>query len=133
MIVQVCLDLISISELYVLHTICLWSACCFEHENYLLRKTQYIRKKVRYFEAIRARHMEGQKGGSPDDWALPEFRYIDLDAGRKCARWFTEAGLTDITPELKVENWVHRGVEKMEPRGMDIVPMVDWDCGELLD
>jgi SAM-dependent methyltransferase len=77
---------------------------------------------VQHNEAKRQRHMAGQKVGLPEDWALPEFRYIDLQTGRKCSRWFTEAGLTDLRMELKVERWLHRDVEAMEPHGMDIVP-----------
>jgi len=79
---------------------------------------------VRHNEDIRERHMTGQKVGLPEDWALPEFRYIDLHAGRRCSEWFTEAGLTDLTMELKIERWLHRDIDKMEPHGLDIVPQI---------
>lgn len=79
---------------------------------------------VSYYGGVRERHMAGRKVGLPEEWALPEFRYIDLETGRKCSRWFTDAGLTDLDMQVKVERWLHRDVEKMEPHGMDLVPQV---------
>ena len=79
---------------------------------------------VRYYSAIREHHMSGRKVGLPEEWALPEFRYIDLETGRRCSEWFTEAGLTDLTMEMKIERWLHRDSDKMEPHGLDIVPQI---------
>jgi ubiquinone/menaquinone biosynthesis C-methylase UbiE len=79
---------------------------------------------IQYFESVRERHMAGNKVGLPENWALPEFRYIDLQTGRKCSESFTEAGLSDLTMQLKVERWLHPDIDRMEPHGMDIVPQV---------
>jgi hypothetical protein len=77
---------------------------------------------VKYNDSLREHYNAGGDVAVPQDRATPELSYIDLQTGRKCSEWFTEAGFTDLTMELKVQNWRGLGTEPLEPIMLDIVP-----------
>ena len=56
---------------------------------------------------------------------MPELGYVDLHAGRKCSEWFTEAGLTDLSMQIKAQRMQYPGPDDMGSIFVDMVPEPD--------
>ena len=49
--------------------------------------------------------------------------YADMHAGRKCAGWFHQAGLTDIHIEVQPRRMKYQGHEAMKPDVFDLLAL----------
>lgn len=79
---------------------------------------------VRYQDLLRSRYQAEKEIPGAHERQLAEFRYLDLHTGRKCVRWFREAGMTDVCVQFRVENLEYPGSEQMVPH-LSLVPPLD--------
>jgi ubiquinone/menaquinone biosynthesis C-methylase UbiE len=79
---------------------------------------------VRYQDLLKSRHQAGRKVPGQRERQLAEFRYLDLHAGRKCVRWFCEAGMTELRVQFRAESLEYPGSEQMVPH-LSMVPPLD--------
>jgi SAM-dependent methyltransferase len=77
---------------------------------------------VAYYQNEYDRYQRGERPAVLADRALPECAYFNLYAGRKCAEWFTSAGLEQFKIEATVFRLDHAGREEMNPGGFDLLP-----------
>lgn len=77
----------------------------------------------RYFVA----HLEEYHASGKDPIAFAQAHdtrgmlYIDWHAGRKCAEWFHQTGLTDIQIAIQPLRVAYQGHEDMKPRALDLL------------
>ena len=77
-----------------------------------------------YFQTEQDRYFQGLRTAVRSDRQMPECAYFDLHAGRKCAEWFSLAGLSDLRIEATIFRIDHHGAEHMEPGGLDLLPRI---------
>ena len=87
---------------------------------------------IRSHELLQRRFLSGEKAPREHERQLAEFRYLDLQAGRKCVKWFREARLADLRVQFTVEEFEFPGSEDMAPR-LTLVPPRDQPDDSLWD
>lgn len=80
---------------------------------------------IRWNEWLRSRQHSGEHVSGPQERKVPESNSLDLHAGRRCAEWFSKAGLKNFHADVKVVRVNYQGAGNMEPGILDIVPAID--------
>jgi ubiquinone/menaquinone biosynthesis C-methylase UbiE len=87
---------------------------------------------VRYHDLLKSRYQAGKKVPGSRERQMAEFRYFDLHTGRKCVRWFCEAGMTELDVQFRVENLEYPGSGQIVP-SFSLVPPPDMPQDPLWD
>ena len=82
------------------------------------------RARVEYFRTEQEKYFQGSRAAVRSDRQMPECAYFDLYAGRKCAEWFSLAGLSELRMEATVFRLDHQGAEHMETGGLELLPRI---------
>jgi ubiquinone/menaquinone biosynthesis C-methylase UbiE len=70
---------------------------------------------ISYHELLQSRNLLGDQVPGAKERQLGEIHYVDLQAARKCVRWFREVGLSDLQMQFSVESFEFPGSEQMVP------------------
>lgn len=78
---------------------------------------------IRYHEKLQSRYLAGEVVAGAQRRQLGEFQYIDLNAARKCVRWFSETGLRNLNISYTAGKIEYPGADRMDaPSVMCLVP-----------
>ena len=86
---------------------------CPNWDRYVEARRLYSEAIVKAFQSSGQRpveYMQQQMGNNPT-----RMQYMDPHAGKKCAGWLVDAGLTDLKMRVKAERLQYQGSANMEP------------------